>query len=120
MNETITRQQAKALLPRWLEDSGFSGTVTITDGSKPVLVVMDASEYADLLQLRRKVEARAAVLRDWERKTNQPDWDEAFERFEVLSQRLADIDEETLDEALNEAVAAVRNEAQTRVKVTSH
>jgi PHD/YefM family antitoxin component YafN of YafNO toxin-antitoxin module len=110
MNETITREQAKIVLPKLMEQTTFNGTVTIEDKGKPFIVVMDAAEYARLLTLQRKAELRATLLREWERKTSQPDWDKAFERFETLSQRLATIDEEILDEALDEAVTSVRSE----------
>ena len=108
MDETITREQAKTLLPQLVKQPTFSGTVIVTDNDKPILVIVGAEEYARLVEFRGQTVLRAAILREWERKANGPEWVKAFEYFEAFSQRLEGMSEEELDQTLNEAVSAVR------------
>jgi PHD/YefM family antitoxin component YafN of YafNO toxin-antitoxin module len=111
MTETITREQARTVVPKLIDHPSCSGTVTVTDNDKPILVIVSADEYERLTAYRRQGMLRSAILTEWERKTAVAEWDRAFETFDELSRRMETLGDDEIDQLLSEAISAARTHA---------
>lgn len=110
MTSTITKTEAKTLIPQLVEQSKFSEAIVIKEDGQTLAALISADDYAFLVEARRRERVRETTFRAWETKFNSPEWREAIAMMDDFRNQLADVDDEKLMADLDEAVVAVRKE----------
>ena len=103
MVTTVTTEQARAMLSRWLRDESFADQVVVEDEGKPRLAIIPAGAYERFRQWERCERVRQHIFSEMARRLAKPDWDGAFDVLDGLSRRAALSDDE-LQALLDRAV----------------